>query len=147
MHDDVNCMCEKFHMSKSSNVCDVIDFFFDFFSISSFFFSFFSRHYIIKVSRILNKSSICFFHASKRQFIIIFFFLLIEISYLKLLLNSSRHVVAIEYNLKSLLIELFRAMINTINVFTRFLELTIVAINWLRVRVLSAFNANVRLTM
>ena len=78
-----------------------------------------------QVSRILKKKFLFF----SRVKISIHFFLFIEISYLKFLFNLSRYVVAIEYNLKSFLIELSQTIINTINIFIRFLELIIVAIN------------------
>ena len=70
-----------------------------------------------------------FFSREKKKIHFFFFFLLIKILYFKFLFNSSRHIVAIEYNLKSFLIELSQVMINTINVFTRFFELIIIAIN------------------
>ena len=49
-------------------------------------------------------------------------------------IKSSKHFVVFEYNAMSFLIELFRVIIMTINVFTRSNEMFIVAINLLRMR-------------
>ena len=46
----------------------------------------------------------------------------------------SRHFVVFKYNAISFLIELFRAIIMTINIFTRSNEMFIVAMNLLKMR-------------
>ena len=101
-------------------------------SLSSFWLNFLL--YIIIFSICWKRSISWFFHVMKHSFMILVSFLFIKISYVKRFVNSSKYLVVFEYNSMSLIIELFRAMIMTINIFIWFNEILMIAINLLRVR-------------
>ena len=69
----------------------------------------------------------------KHLFMIFVFFSFMKISYVKRLVNSSKYFVVFEYNSMLFLIELFRVIFITINIFILFKKIFMIAINLLKV--------------
>ena len=98
-------------------------------------FSFFIFSLYIIIFSICRKKSINWnFHVLKHFFTMLVFSTFICMSFFNRFVKSSRHFVVFEYNAMFFLIELFRAMIITINIFIRSNEIFIVVMNLQRVR-------------